>query len=177
MDIDWKAIIWRQFGAAIDMLENALNACSDDLWGRQADPGGTFAARWYEYWYLVYHTLFWLDFYLSELQEGFAPPAPFGLEEFDPKGAFPPRVYTKDELRTYLEYGREKCRARIAGLTDETAQRRYRSGEMDFSTVELLLYNMRHVQHHAAQLNTILRQTVDSAPGWVGATKRKLEVE
>jgi len=37
--------------------------------------------------------------------------------------------------------------------------------------VELLLYNMRHVQHHAAQLNLMLRQAVDSAPGWVAKTK------
>jgi hypothetical protein len=34
-----------------------------------------------------------------------------------------------------------------------------------------LLYNLRHVQHHAAQLNLILRQAVDSAPGWVGRAK------
>ena len=35
------------------------------------------------------------------------------------------------------------------------------------SNGELLLYNMRHVQHHAAQLNMLLRQTTDSAPDWV----------
>ncbi|TFH65211.1 MAG: hypothetical protein E4G91_03280, partial [Candidatus Zixiibacteriota bacterium] len=107
MDIDWKSIIWRQFGAAIDMLENALTACPDELWAKPANSSDPFTARWYEYWYLTFHTLFWLDFYLSETREGFAPPAPFGLEEMDPKGAFPPRVYTKDELRTYLEFGRE----------------------------------------------------------------------
>jgi uncharacterized damage-inducible protein DinB len=174
MNIDWKSIIWRQFGAAIDMLENALIASPEELWGKQASSGSSFAERWYEFWYLVYHTLFWLDSYLSETQEGFAPPAPFGLEELDPQGAFPPRVYTKEELRNYLEYDREKCRAKIAALTEETAQRRYRSGWMDFSTVELLLYNMRHVQHHTAQLNLILRQTTNTAPGWVGITKGPL---
>jgi uncharacterized damage-inducible protein DinB len=42
------------------------------------------------------------------------------------------------------------------------------------SRLELLLYNMRHVQHHAAQLNLILRQTIDSAPRWVGKAKMKL---
>jgi len=26
---------------------------------------------------------------------------------------------------------------------------------------------MRHVQHHAAQLNMLLRQKTDSAPDWV----------
>ena len=35
------------------------------------------------------------------------------------------------------------------------------------SNGELLLYNMRHVQHHAAQLNMLLRQKTDSAPDWV----------
>jgi len=36
---------------------------------------------------------------------------------------------------------------------------------------------MRHVQHHAAQLNLILRQTIDSAPRWVAKTKIKLSGE
>jgi uncharacterized damage-inducible protein DinB len=39
------------------------------------------------------------------------------------------------------------------------------------SHAELLLYNMRHVQHHAAQLNLILRQKTESAPGWVARAK------
>jgi hypothetical protein len=38
------------------------------------------------------------------------------------------------------------------------------------SVFELLLYNLRHVQHHAAQLNLILRQQVDAAASWVGRT-------
>lgn len=29
-------IIWQQFGAAIDMLNNAMNACPDDLWTETA---------------------------------------------------------------------------------------------------------------------------------------------
>jgi hypothetical protein len=32
MNISWKTIIWQQFGAAIDMLDNALRACPDELW-------------------------------------------------------------------------------------------------------------------------------------------------
>ena len=35
------------------------------------------------------------------------------------------------------------------------------------SNGELLLYNMGHVLHHAAQLNLLLRQTTKSAPDWV----------
>jgi len=89
----------------------------------------------------------------------------------DPAGIIPERPYTKDELQAYLEHSRKKCRARIEALTDEQARQRWVFGSVDLSVAELLLYNMRHVQHHAAQLNLILRQTTDSAPRWVFKAK------
>jgi len=45
-------------------------------------------------------------------------------------------------------------------------------GEVSFS--ELLIYNLRHVQHGAAQLNLMLRNTIDNAGRWVGKTKTPL---
>ena len=163
MDADWRVIHRRQFVAAVDMLENAVVACPEELWGDRS--------RRPEFWYVVYHTLFYLDLYLSGSVEGFAPPTPFTLDEMDASGLMPERVYTKDEMRAYLEHGREKCRATIESLTDEKARARcvFAWGEMSFA--ELLLDNMRHVQHHAAQLNLILRQTTDSAPRWVATAK------
>ena len=98
VDTTWRAIIWSQFGAAIDMLENALLACPDELWSDRSQR--------LEFWYVVYHTLFWLDLYLSGSVEGFAPPAPFTLEELDPAGLLPERPYAKHELKAYLEHGR-----------------------------------------------------------------------
>ncbi len=163
MNKDWNTIIWQQFGASIDMLENAITACPENVWSdRTRQP---------EYWYIVYHTLFFLDFYLSETAEGFAPPSPFGLEELDPAGVLPPRVYTKKELLSYLEHGRNKCRTLILGLDKDKAWEMRDSLRPGFSVAELLLYTMRHVQHHAAQLNLILRQTIDSSPRWVSKSK------
>lgn len=159
MEAVWKAILWRQFGASIDMLENALLACPEELWRDRS--------RRTEFWYVVYHTLFWLDRYLSGSAEGFAPPAPFTLDEMDPAGLMPERVYEKDELRAYLAHCRRKCRATIEALTDARASEPCALGGSELSFAELLLYNMRHVQHHAGQLNLILRQKVGSAPGWV----------
>ena len=159
LDTTFKEVIWQQFGAAIDMLENALVACPDELWNdRSRQP---------EFWYVVYHTLFYLDLYLSDSLAGFTPPMPFNLDELDPEGLLPDKPYTKDELHTYLEHGRRKCRAVIGSMTDEKAGQRCGIDWHDLSNLELHLYNMRHVQHHAAQLNLILRQTVDAAPRWV----------
>jgi hypothetical protein len=159
-------ILWQQFGAAIDMLDNAMHACPEELWSDRT--------RRPQFWYVAFHTLFWLDLYLSGSVDGFAPPAPFGLEELDPAGVIPPRPYTQAELAAYLEHGRAKCRAKIAGLTEQQAARRCVVGSVDCSYLELLLYGMRHVQHHAAQLNLLLRQTVDSAPRWVKRAKAPL---
>ncbi len=141
------------------MLENAMKACPDGLW---QDP-----SRQPEFWYVAYHALFWLDLYLSDSVEGFTPPAPFGLEELDPSGKLPDRPYTREELLAYLQHGRARCRTVIEAMTGEKAQQRFKLGRVDLSLGELLLYNMRHVQHHAGQLNLILREAVNAAPGWV----------
>lgn len=145
------------------MLENAVLACPDDLWSdRSRQP---------EYWYVVFHTLFWLDYYLSESPESFAPPPPFTLDELDPAGILPERPYDKGELLRYLVHGRSRCRATIEGLTEERAAGpfAFHWGKMRFD--ELLLYTLRHVQHHAAQLNLLLRQATDSSPGWVSRAR------
>jgi len=173
MDITLKASIWQQFGAAIDMLDNALRACPDQLWHDRLWDTPPERPEYAQFWYIVYHTLFWLDFYLSGPVEGFAPPAPFTLDELDPAGLLPERPYSRDELQTYLAHGRQKCRATIEALTDEKASQRCRFtwGEVSFG--ELLLYNMRHVQEHAAQLSLFLGQKVGSAPGWVIKAKSR----
>jgi hypothetical protein len=169
MDNKMKENIWQQFGAAIDMLENAVLACPDNLWGDRSQRP--------EFWYVVFHTLFFLDLYLSDSDVGFVPPAPFTLDEMDERGLMPERVYTKEELRKYLEHGRKKCRATIKTMTEVKANRRCGFHWLDLSVAEVLLYNMRHVQHHAGQLNLILRQKIDSAPRWVRKTKVKLDVK
>ena len=153
-----KEAVWNQFGASIDMLENAINACPDEHWATDT-----------RFWYQAFHCLFFLDYYLTREPKNFAPPTPFTLSEFNPDGEMPERIYSKAELLGYLQFCREKCRNLLAELEEAGFKARWinESGTMDFSMAELLLYNMRHVQHHAAQLNLILRQTIDNAPDWV----------
>ncbi len=171
MDTTFKTAIASQFGAAINMLDNALRACPDELWRVRLWNDPSMPPEFSEFWYVAYHTLFWLDLYLSGAVEGFAPPAPFTLDELDPAGLLPDRVYTKDELRSYLDHSRRKCQATIEALTDERAAQRcaFTWGEVSF--VELLLDNMRHVQEHAAQLHLILGQKISSTPGWIAKSK------
>ena len=166
MNIPWKTIIWQQFGAAIDTLDDVLRACPDDLWHARLWDNPSERPEYAQVWYRVYHTLFWLDLYLTGAEEGFAPPAPFSLVEMQ-EDDLPERSYTKGELQAYLAYCRRKCQATIEALTDETAQRRCQFAWGDVSFVELQLYNMRHVQEHAAQLSLLLGQKGVSTTDWV----------
>jgi hypothetical protein len=159
----WRSAIRRQFHAAMDMLGNAIDACPDTIW---FDPGR------HAFWYLAFHTLFFVDLYLSEQDESrFHPPPPFGLTELD-EGVLPARAYGKDELRAYLGHCRKKLDAVIAAMTETWVANRCPFPYRGMSNGELLLYNMRHVQHHAAQLNMLLRQKTNSAPGWVSKGPR-----
>ena len=154
-----KEILWSQFGAAIDMLRNAILECPMDLWNnRNRQP---------EFWYLAYHTLFWLDFYLTENPSEYIPREPFGITELDPAGILPGRLFTQDELIDFLDIGRTKCKSVINRLTTEKAAEKYEFGSVNLPFLELILYNMRHVQHHTAQMNLILRQQINNAPAWI----------
>lgn len=168
--MSWNTIIWQQFGAAIDMLDNALDTCPKALWQARIHNEQLSQPQFAEFWYVTYHALFWLDFYLADSADTFAPPAPFTRSELE-AGLPPERVYTKDELQTYLAHGRNKCRHKLETLTDLLTPQRCRVEWPEMSVAELFIYNMRHVQEHAAQLNLFLGQHVDSAPGWVAKAR------
>jgi len=173
MDEFWKGVIHRQFGAAIDMLENAMHACPDDVWCDQTRQPEWAAKDIVGFWYLAYHTLFFLDLYLSDSMEDFGPPAPFNRDEFAPAGLLPDQPYSKDVLLGYLDHCRRKCEKAIDSMTEEKARQPDRiRPEQNLTVAERHLYNMRHVQHHAAQLNLVLRQKTGSAPKWVSASRR-----
>ncbi len=160
MSIVDNDMLWRQFARSIDSLGDALRNCPDELWRERLwedQPDQWVAAGFSTFWYLGYHTLFWLDLYLTGAEEGFAPPAPFDLVEMEANETLP-RTYSREELLGYLELCRRRCQETISALSAEDARRLccFPWGEAPFG--ELLLYTMRHVEEHAAQLHLFLGQ-------------------
>jgi hypothetical protein len=166
MDANLKTSLWQQFGAAINYLANTIDACPDELWRASLWQTPNRSSEFAQFWYVAYHTLFWLHLYLTGAEEGFVPPAPFTLIEQDEDGPLPERVYTKDELLAYLRDGRKQCRTTIESLTEEMAQRHCVFGWGELSFLELLLYNLRHVHGHASQLDMLLGQNGISTPDY-----------
>lgn len=151
-----KTSIWRQFGATIDYLERAIRHCPDTLWRHSMWPTGDKPSEFSQVWYVAYHALFWLDLYLTGTEDGYLPPAPFTLIEQWDDGPLPERVYNKEELLGFLAESRQRCYDTIAALNDELAQRPCEFSWGTTSFVELLIYNLRHVQEHTAQINLTL---------------------
>ncbi len=164
MTIDTKALVWNQYGAALDMLEDAIRLCPDSLWTLVLwdDPDD---ARYGQFWFLAYHAVFWSDLYFTGTGEGFAPPAPFV------RGRLPDQLYTKDQVLAYLDACRATGQATLASLTDERAERMCVFQWMEKSFLELQIYALRHVQEHAGQLSLALGQQGVTGFDWVASAR------
>lgn len=160
-----KETVWHQFGASIDMLINVLSSCPDNYFEQNQ-----------RFYYIAFHSVIFLDYYLTIPPQDFTPRLSFtqkGLE-YRPKEAIddciPDKIYSKKELVEYIKLSREKCKQLIFSLTDEKLNERFKEGDepgdMDYSILEILLYNLRHTQHHTAQLNMIIRQDLDKHMEW-----------
>jgi hypothetical protein len=165
MDKSTKAIVWNQFGASIDMLINVVSNCPDNFF--EKNP---------RFYYIAFHSTIFLDYYLTIPPSDFLPLLAFTQKELKdrPKEAIddliPNKIYSKQEIVDYLQQSYEKCRLLIENLTVENQNERFKEGDepndMDYPILEILLYNMRHTQHHTAQLNMLLRQNIDKQMEW-----------
>jgi hypothetical protein len=152
--------LWKQFGAALDMLSESITTCPELIW----ETDKRFSK-------IVYHSLFFLDYYLTKEPIGFTQPEHFTYSEFEEEPELV--IFTKKELQVYLGNCKTKAENFIFSLEESEMKKRWinESKSMDFSMLEILLYNLRHVQHHVGQLNLLLRESCQSAPEWIFRAK------
>ena len=155
-----------QFGASIDMLGNAIEACPDNYFQQNK-----------RFFYLAYHTIVFLDYYLTIPPGSFDPGLPFTVldpEQRPPDSIgdmIPDRIYTPTELLDYLSKIRQKFKQTVELLTEEQVQHQRftegnEEGDMDYHLLEILLYNLRHTQHHVGQLHLLMRQDLQQHLEW-----------
>lgn len=170
----FKRCLWQSFGAAIEMLRKAIIACPDELW---------YSER--KFFYLTYHTLIFLDYYLTIPARDFRPLLAYTIlpENELPVEAvddvIPDQYYSKEEMLAWLLSIQAKCKELITQATEDKLTSQWiedseiqlhglcPSTVINYTVLEILFYNFRHVQHHVAQLNFILRQRTGAAPDWV----------
>jgi hypothetical protein len=163
----FKTTTASQLRAALAMLADAIDKCPDEAWDRPVSQ--------LKFCQAAFHVLFYLDLYLEptcatvrEQPFHVAYPDFFGdYEEVEPRA--PVRTYDKPSLERYLAFCREKIGRSLAAETADTLAGPSGFDWLKFSRAELYLYNLRHVQHHAAQLILRLRLDYDGEFRWVSA--------
>lgn len=167
----FKEAISGQFEADFCTLDGAIERCPETDWdARIVDL--TFNQA-------VFHTLFFTDVYLSRdlaslrgqafHRENAAVLGDY--EELEPRRQ--QASYTRAFLRRYVEHGRDKARATLHGEDVSELERRPGFDWLDISRAEVHIRNIRHLQHHAAQLSLWLKMRGDEGVEWVGSGWRE----
>ena len=138
-----------QFEAALSMLNQCIAACPPDHWDAKIANG---PFRW-----VVYHTLFFTDLYLSPSNDAFE------LRELhhrvgDERKPQPCLGLEQHEALDYVAVCRDKMLAAIATETPESLAGPSGFSWYPISRCELHLVNLRHIQHHTGQLSAYLRK-------------------
>ena len=164
----FKLVLKSQYHACLAMLGDAIQRCPDDVW-LATDHKNAF-------WQIAYHTLFFAHAYLQPSKEAFRPWAhqqnDVQYEDAipgapDPNSALPliPKPYTKAQVLEYWKFCDEMVDTAVDKLDLESPQSGFPRYKM--SKLEHQLVNLRHIQHHEAQLADRLRSAADIGIKWV----------
>ncbi len=161
----YKQAITNQYEATLQTLRDSLAACGPEHWNARVCN--------FSIPHVAYHTLFFLDLYLSGSEEEFRG-QPFHLQNkeffnnydelsFDSSET----NHTRQAMDRYLHF----CRSRVPDvMAAETAQSLARPAHtpwLDIPRAELHIYNIRHLQHHSAQISLRLRLDWQTNIRWV----------
>jgi hypothetical protein len=169
-----RASLKSQYHAGLAMLHEAIERCPDDVWESEEHKNA--------FWQVAYHVLYFTDLYLRPSLAAFRPWAGHqgsvqhedGIAgAADPKSPLPliPSPYTKEQTLAYWRI----VDAMVDGAVDALDLWSAESGFhwYPIPKLEHQLVNLRHLQHHAAQLADRLRAAEDVGVRWVGSRRAK----
>jgi hypothetical protein len=169
----FKPILKSQYHSALAMLGEAIERCPDDVWESKDHLNA--------FWQVAYHALFFAHFYLQQNEAAFRPwkhhqsavQNPDGIGgPPDPKSSLPviPNPYTKAQVLEYWKFCDEMVDEAIDNLDLERPESGFHWYKM--SKLEHQIVNLRHIQHHQAQLADRLRCAANIGIKWVGGSRR-----
>jgi len=163
-----KELLTHQYEASLCMLGLAVDRCPDASWNECV-------ASW-KFCQSAFHVVFFADVYLQPDDDVDAlKHQPFHIghtrdfrdyEELEDRPQT--QLYDKTFVLSYLQHVRRKARETVAGESAEVLAGTSGFRRRNCTRAELHVYNIRHIQHHAAQLILRLRLDTDVDVPWVG---------
>lgn len=165
-------IILSQIEAALATLKQPLENCPEGEWNESHGDS--------PFCQVVFHTLFYTDVYLG--RDGLdIKDQPFHRENRDffrdyeeAEDRLPVNLYDRGKCWEYMAFCLEKAGTVLKGETDESLLGGSRiSWKKKLSRLELYIYLIRHIQHHAAQLGLRVQGLTGKELDWVSAGGEK----
>jgi hypothetical protein len=159
-----KEVIKSQYYASLEMLKEAVSKCPPSLWNSQ-EPKNKF-------WHISYHVLFYTHLYLQESEKQFIPWSKH-RENYQFLGPLPwpphaiPNIgepFSKELILEYFDVCQKQVEEKVLTLNLNAESGFY---WLPFTKLELQLYNIRHIQHHAGALIDRLRTIENIGVNWI----------
>lgn len=161
----FKQLIANQFEASLCTITLCAERCPDSHWNTRIAK--------YPFSQVLFHAIFFADYYLGDDADSFRQQS-FHIENQElfadyeqHKQQEPKSVYSREQIELYGNFCRDKASVKIGEETEQTLLAKARFARKNFSRAELHVYNIRHIQHHAAQLVLRLRIDTDVDIPWV----------
>lgn len=154
LDVYKQAVIG-QYEAALRTLQQCIDECPDESWDAPVCNHAFCQA--------VFHTLFFADLYLSESVEAqkaqaFHSDRPEFFRDYEEMvDKKPEHLYDRPAINEYLQFCLHKARDVVNRETEETLAGPTGFPWQTITRAEMHVYNIRHIHHHAAQLQLRLR--------------------
>jgi hypothetical protein len=173
----FRQCLCSNFLAAIDMLKGIINLCPHEMWLNDK-----------KFFYMVYHTTIFLDYYMSYPVTDFNPMLPYNIIHAQelPQDAIddviPNQHFDQQEMIDYLNNIKKKCQRLILDTNDQKLNENWiKESEInlhglcpsiveEYTILQIIFYNFRHLQHHVGQLNFMLRAKANIASEWIAQT-------
>lgn len=160
----FKQIVASQYEATLCTLNACLERCPAELWDAPVAN--------LKFCQVAFHTLIFTDLYLGPNPEALREQAFHrereamfrDYEELEDR----PQVllYTRPDLQEYLQHCRAKAQEAVAAESAESLAAPSGFHWLKASRAETHFYNIRHIQHHAAQLSLRLRLAGGDGAPW-----------
>jgi hypothetical protein len=169
-----KELLAHQYEASLSTLNLCVARCPDARWNERVAN--------LRFCQVAFHVTMFADLYLQpsddldafKRQPFHVEHAADGFRDYEELADRPQvLLYAKPFILSYIQHVRSKARTTIAGESAEVL-----AGPSGFhwrkcSRAELHVYNIRHIQHHAAQLSLRLRLDAQVDIPWVSHTWRE----
>ena len=165
-----RSILKSQYHGALAMFRQSVEQCPENLWADSEHANA--------FWQIAYHTLYFTHLYLQPNEASFRPwdehqenvQNPDGIAgPPDPNSTLPlmPQRYSKAQVLSYCDF----CDRMVNNAVNVLDLRNPDCGFSWYkvSKLEHQFINIRHLQHHTAQLADRLRNGANISVRWVAS--------